>query len=249
MNSIHHILTLIIVSTGITLFGQNSLSPTVIGSQGNSVSSSAGNSLQYTIGEAIILTSTGSAGNMLTQGFNQPTSILNSNPLTAHYTTIDATCIGVNDGAIILDSISGCDGNYTINFNGNAVNIGDTVHTIGSGEYNLSVSSLDGCSLNETITISNVGVDCEITIYNAFSPNGDNSNDLWIIDLVEGYPENHVSIYDRWGVLSWEGNGYDNVNIVWDGKNTHGIDLPDGTYFYIFQSNELVLKGFVEITR
>lgn len=231
-----------------TLLAQNTLSLTVIGSQGNTASSSNGNSVSYTVGEVIILTSN-STNHILTQGFNQPKSILFNNPLEVYFSISNASCLGISDGNFVIDSVVGCDSNYTITFNGTAATVGDTIYSLASGSYVLDISSGDGCTLFETIEIENVGTDCELTIYNAFSPNGDNTNDLWIIDLVEGYPDNHVSIFDRWGVLSWEGQGYNNADVVWDGKNLSGAELPDGTYFYIFQSNELVLKGYVEITR
>ncbi len=229
-------------------YAQNSLSPIVIGSQGSAVSSSSGKEVQYTVGESVILTSS-STDHLLTQGFNQPNSLLANTLLDVYYTVHDASCFGILDGYILLDSIVGCDGNYTITFDGSAVNISDTLSGLGSGDHFLDISSTDGCTFSETITIDNLGEDCDLAFYNAFSPNGDLVNDLWIIDKVEGFPDNIISIYDRWGVLVWEGTGYDNVNIVWDGKNKNGTDLPDGTYFYIFQSNDLIIKNYVEITR
>lgn len=248
MISFKHILSFLILALSSQLIAQNSLSPTVVGSQGKTVAGTSGNTLQYTIGEAVILTSS-SSGHILTQGFNQPKSILFSNPLEVYYTVLDASCIGITDGAIVIDSVTGCDSNYTVLIEGSSVIIGDTLSDLLSGDYNLDITTTDGCSLNETITINVIGTDCDIHFYNAFSPNNDLSNDTWIIDLVESYPENTIMIYDRWGVLAWEGNGYDNVNVVWDGKNTKGAELPDGTYYYIFQSNDLIIKGYVEITR
>lgn len=244
---LHIILLVLLIPLG--GWAQNTLSPTVIGSQGSTASGTSGNTLQYTVGESVILTVTGSSGNILTQGFNQPQSILINNPLYVYFSVMDASCAGISDGAVIIDSISGCDSNYTILFDGTTTFIGDTISDLLAGDHQLDVTSTDGCTLNESIVIGITGEDCDIHFYNAFSPNGDLTNDLWIIDLVEGYPDNTVAIYDRWGVLTWEGTGYDNVNVVWDGKNLKGIDLPDGTYFYIFQSNDLVMKGYVEITR
>jgi gliding motility-associated-like protein len=82
---------------------------------------------------------------------------------------------------------------------------------------------------------------CDITVYNAVSPNADNSNDVFFIDGLECYPNNTVEIYNRWGILVYDEIGYDN-NVkafkgISEGKNTINKNqlLPDGTYFYILK--------------
>ncbi|UQD57111.1 gliding motility-associated C-terminal domain-containing protein [Flavobacterium sp. K5-23] len=81
-----------------------------------------------------------------------------------------------------------------------------------------------------------------ITVHNAFSPNGDGINETFIIDNIDDilcYPTNTVEIYNRWGVLVFETNGYDNVNKVFrgfsEGRTTvsQSSGLPTGTYYYI----------------
>jgi gliding motility-associated-like protein len=57
-----------------------------------------------------------------------------------------------------------------------------------------------------------------------------------------------VSIYNRWGDLVWSGKNYDNVNVVWEGKNKNGQDLPDATYFYLVEIPDKTYKGWVELT-
>ena len=82
---------------------------------------------------------------------------------------------------------------------------------------------------------------CDITVYNAVSPNADSSNDVFFIDGLECYPNNTVEIYNRWGILVYDEIGYDN-NVkafkgISEGKNTINKNqlLPDGTYFYILK--------------
>jgi flagellar hook assembly protein FlgD len=64
-----------------------------------------------------------------------------------------------------------------------------------------------------------------------------------------------VKIFNRWGTKVWEASGYDNVNVVWTGKNQSGQALPDGTYYYIvelYDTDGSVLfseSKWVEITR
>ena len=86
---------------------------------------------------------------------------------------------------------------------------------------------------------------------NAFSPNGDGVNDLWIIDDVINYPQNVVSVFNRWGDKILEFNNYDNNNVVWDGKSSDGSELPTGTYFYVIEYTDIdqVFNGWIQITK
>ncbi|MRX67633.1 T9SS type B sorting domain-containing protein [Flavobacterium resistens] len=84
---------------------------------------------------------------------------------------------------------------------------------------------------------------CEnIVVHNAFSPNGDGINDVFVIDGIGDltcYPGNTVEIYNRWGILVFETTDYNNTTNAFDGtsrgrttvKQSEG--LPTGTYFYI----------------
>ncbi|HFA47509.1 MAG TPA: gliding motility-associated C-terminal domain-containing protein [Bacteroidetes bacterium] len=78
---------------------------------------------------------------------------------------------------------------------------------------------------------------------NAFTPNGDGSNDAYIpfpfcfIERIE------ISIFNRWGQLVYETN---DPNINWQGKNLNGDELPAGTYFYTCKVFEQRVAGTVE---
>jgi gliding motility-associated-like protein len=240
--------TIFILFIGCLLTAQNNLSPIVIGSQGKTATSTGGNSVEYTVGEAVILTSTGANGNIITQGFHQPLSILSNNLLSVYCTIEDASCFGLYDGSIIIDSITGCDGNYTILLDGVLQNIFE-FDTLKSENYILDITSSDGCSLSENITLGIEGTDCDISFYNAFSPNEDGVNEYWHIEKVEAYPDNTVQIFDRWGVLIWKTSGYNNSDNRWEGLSSRGKEMLNGTYFYIFQSEDFVNKGYIEITK
>ena len=92
-----------------------------------------------------------------------------------------------------------------------------------------------------------------LDIPNGFSPNGDGTNDYFVIDGLSKYPENTLFIYNRWGNLVYKKQDYDNK---WDGKsNVSGIyfgrTLPNGTYYYILdlKIDDKPLNGFVVIRR
>ncbi len=63
---------------------------------------------------------------------------------------------------------------------------------------------------------------------NAFSPNGDNYNDIYKAkDGWQSIVEFHASIYNRWGQKLYE---WDDPAEGWDGK-FHGSDVKQGVYF------------------
>ncbi|MEZ0182141.1 gliding motility-associated C-terminal domain-containing protein [Flavobacterium oncorhynchi] len=81
----------------------------------------------------------------------------------------------------------------------------------------------------------------DLIVYNALSPNGDNKNDFFHIKGIDKYPDNSVEIYNRWGVLVYQTQGYNETDRVFkgfsDGRATvnRGAGLPTGTYFYILK--------------
>lgn len=88
----------------------------------------------------------------------------------------------------------------------------------------------------------------ELIIYTGFSPNGDNTNDTWTILGIERFPDNTVKVYNRWGNLVYQEQGYINSN-GWDGT-WNGEALPDGTYFYIIDNGEgEVFNGYIQLQR
>ncbi|MFN6943853.1 MAG: DUF2341 domain-containing protein [Cytophagaceae bacterium] len=94
-----------------------------------------------------------------------------------------------------------------------------------------------------------------MVVYTGISPNGDMLNDEWIIEGIEKYPHNRVSVFDRWGSIVFETNAYDNQNNVWYGNSNKGIrsggdELPSGTYFYVIELEEgKRLSGYVVLSR
>jgi gliding motility-associated-like protein len=88
-----------------------------------------------------------------------------------------------------------------------------------------------------TVTII-VEPSLELVVFEGFSPNGDSMNDYWKIKGIERYPNNVVQVFNRWGNLVWEAQGYNNLDKAWRGQSNKGLfvnggnELPDGTYFY-----------------
>lgn len=109
------------------------------------------------------------------------------------------------------------------------------------------------CSSQDSVNviIDGSNPDCGIVpSYNAFSPDGDGINDVWIIDAILSHPDNRVTIYNRWGDKLVSFDDYDNVNVVWDGKYK-GEMLPSGTYFYVIEYLDIQMQvsGWLQLTR
>ncbi|MFV8346098.1 gliding motility-associated C-terminal domain-containing protein [Flavobacterium sp. ZB4P13] len=112
---------------------------------------------------------------------------------------------------------------------------------------------------DEAVVEAQIVLGCgTVTVHNAFSPNGDGINELFIIDNIEDilcYPDNTVEIYNRWGVLVFETRGYDNVTKVFrgisEGRTTisQSSGLPTGTYFYILSYNSLDENDIIQTNK
>jgi len=86
----------------------------------------------------------------------------------------------------------------------------------------------------------------ELRIYTGFSPNFDGVNDTFVIEGASLFPDNELSIFNRWGNRVYNTTNYAND---WGGT-WNGNDLPDGTYFYVFEDgNGNVYSGYVQIHR
>jgi gliding motility-associated-like protein len=116
---------------------------------------------------------------------------------------------------------------------------------------------IGGCESTRTLAIAATiltGACDDIVVYNGISPNGDNKNPIWYIKNISVVQEtkiNHVTIYNRWGDPVFEVDDYDNANVVFDGHNKNGGELPSGIYFYAisFSSGRKTLTGYLSLRR
>lgn len=106
----------------------------------------------------------------------------------------------------------------------------------------------EGCFATDSVTIY---VGDIITIYSAFTPNGDNINDKWHIVNSERFPNMEVYIYDRSGQLVFNAVNYTSEDQWWDGT-FKGKDLPTSVYYYVIRLNDTEkteYKGYVNLLR
>jgi len=109
------------------------------------------------------------------------------------------------------------------------------------------------CSFEDSVLVYFDTTGCGTLSYisNAFSPDGDGVNDTWWIDGISLFPDNHVSILNRWGDIVAEFDNYNNSEIVWHGKSKNGYVLSAGTYFYTIDitNSNTSLSGWVQLTK
>jgi gliding motility-associated-like protein len=111
----------------------------------------------------------------------------------------------------------------------------------------------DLCAKAEVIIQVRAGL---VEIPKGFSPNSDGNNDRWEIKGIAAYPNNSITILNRWGNAVYRGQGYDNQQVVWDGTANQGLvvgggQLPEGTYFYVVDlgPEEGPQSGYVVLMR
>jgi len=120
-----------------------------------------------------------------------------------------------------------------------------------NSEYLLQVVDANGCL--SALTPAEVGderfpcLDERVVI----TPDGNGTNDEFIIFCVNDYPENHLEIYNRWGGLEFQADNYDNS---WEGTDMSGNPLPEGPYYYVLEyvdpeGNRLQQKGSLTILK
>lgn len=93
-----------------------------------------------------------------------------------------------------------------------------------------------------------INIACDpFLVYDGFSPNGDGINDFFVIQTIQNFPGNRVSIYNRWGNQVYEQLDYQND---WDGT-FKGKDLPDDYYYVIVYGvgDVILAKKWIQIVR
>jgi gliding motility-associated-like protein len=138
------------------------------------------------------------------------------------------SCIGNTDGYIDMNVVGGVEP-YTFywdEFTGNLPYLDGLME----GAYNVRISDANACTYDVgNIVLVDNPEEC-IRIPNAFSPNGDDVNDSWIIENLDLFNNYQVQVFNRWGQVLYI--GYPGAD-PWDGKTTEGKSVPTGSYVYI----------------
>ncbi len=82
----------------------------------------------------------------------------------------------------------------------------------------------------------------------AFTPNSDGINDYFVIPALQGgnYQQNELIIFNRQREIVYRKSNYNNQ---WDGTNLNSGPLPQGTYYYLFKSDNYQESGLITLIR
>ncbi|HAA15555.1 MAG TPA: hypothetical protein DCE41_29160 [Cytophagales bacterium] len=163
---------------------------------------------------------------------------------------ISASCDNEN-GEITLEMITEKPILTVIWDDGTQVFNGNVLNGRPSGEYEVTVVDVDGCTTTENLIIPTT-----IEVFNSVSPNGDGRNDEFFIGCLEEFEQNNIKIYNRAGALVFEMNDYGISGDPFIGEGNRGVylggqSLPEGTYFYIIDKNNgsKPETGYLELIR
>lgn len=120
--------------------------------------------------------------------------------------------------------------------------------------YTATVFFDDSCSVNLEIEVVVIDDTPDYILPSVFSPNGDNTNENFILTITNGaigIPQS-MSIYDRWGNRVYSGIGTDITTIGWNGTFNEKDVLP-GVYVYqitVLENERLItLYGDITVVR
>jgi len=106
--------------------------------------------------------------------------------------------------------------------------------------YNVQVA-VTGCN---TVTASRniISQNCQLELYNIITPNGDGSNDKFVVKGLENFPGSNMKVYNRWGKKIFESDTYgEDDDNSWGGEKD-----ADGVYYYVLTVNYGDSEGCVE---
>ncbi len=234
------------------------VTPSVINTAGGGGTvGSSGIEVYYNIGEPII-TTVGNNNTIITQGFLQP-DIVGNFALSITPLSQNESCLNKRDGfaSIAINSLPSKTGVILYKWLPNSIcpnNDCASVDSLAPGTYSIMVKALD--VNNSNIVLDSVATEftitasieiCQIHVFNGFTPDGDGLNDNWIIEDIESFSDNTVTIFNRWGNKVWSTKGYNNTTNNWNGKGPNGVTLTSGTYFYVIEIDNAIKKGWVEL--
>lgn len=114
--------------------------------------------------------------------------------------------------------------------------------------YFVEVQNMDGCSDTASVLVDvRATIEDVLFVPNVLTPNGDGFNDTWLIRNIEQFPNNNVTIINRWGDIVYRATNYQNN---WEGTYSGG-PLPAGTYYYVLDVGDDfgLFKGALTIIR
>jgi gliding motility-associated-like protein len=174
---------------------------------------------------------------------NQPDSLYISLNSGVYISGTNISTFGNDDGAINAEVYGGTS---TYSYVWSTGSTTEDISNLTVGSYNLIVTDQNGCIAMSTLQLTQPGI---LEMPSGFSPNSDGDNDNFVVHGIEAYPENEITVFNRWGNVVYKVSNYTNE---WNGDNMNGEALPDATYFVlvtVFTDENITLKGYVDLRR
>ena len=150
-------------------------------------------------------------------------------------------CVSYADGEAVVEII-GAAKPYVLKLNGEVTYEGKL--ELMAGEYVLELIDAEGCAVVEEFIIEE-SVEPKVFFAEAFTPNGDGTNDEYRIDgSRECFSNARMEIHSRWGQKVFETNRP--FEEYWDGK-VSGNEPKSDVYIYVFISDQLKETGHLKI--
>ena len=145
--------------------------------------------------------------------------------------------------------VSGGTAPYTYDWGPTVESDDVSVGGLATGEYTLTVTDDNGCTTTQDFRIDEAG-NCLVS-RPVITPNGDGSNENFIIGCVQQYEQATLQVFNRWGQEVFTMSNYDNS---WAGQTNRGRELPEGVYFFVLDYRDTggtsqQLKGSVSLLR
>ncbi len=186
----------------------------------------------------------------LTQNDGFCTSLLDSILATVFNYGITASVdSSIYKGEAIFISAGGAQTYSWRPFIGLSDSTGETVlaNPIESICYVVFGRSSNGCVGTDTVCI-NVMDPYSIVLPNIISPDGDDLNETWRIDMLPEWEKYEVTIMDRQGAVVFKRSPYDNsFNAIDD----NGVALANGVFYYYLKHTrkDIKFKGYIQVIR
>ena len=112
--------------------------------------------------------------------------------------------------------------------------------------YVVTSTNAYACSRSDTLRV----VVLNLNIPSGFSPNGDQINDVFVVEELTGLPV-RLTVFNRWGEEVFSSERYEQN---WDGscqstRCPQKEALPEGTYFYSLEVHGLKRSGYIALKR